>query len=138
LNWSLNACNKRRHPGFVEALWTDIHQLLKKRRLVMRRFKSFLGFAIIIMIFALSTSLAVAQTAAKADAGKTTGTAEKVNINKATVEQLMEIKGIGQSYAERIVEYREKNGPFEKIEDIMNVKGIGEKKFEAIKGLITI
>ena len=104
----------------------------------MRRFKSFLGFAIIIMIFALSTSLAVAQTAAKADAGKTTGTAEKVNINKATVEQLMEIKGIGQSYAERIVEYREKNGPFEKIEDIMNVKGIGEKKFEAIKGLITI
>lgn len=105
----------------------------------MRRFNNVLGLTIIIMVFAFSASLAVAQTAKKADAGKTAGTAiEKVNINKATVEQLMEIKGIGESYAERIVEYREKNGPFEKIEDIMNVKGIGEKKFEAIKDLITV
>lgn len=93
----------------------------------------------IVMVFAFTTSLALAQTASKADAGKTTGTAtEKININKATAEQLTEIKGIGEKYAERIIEYREKNGPFEKIEDIMQVKGIGEKKFEAIKDFITV
>jgi len=62
----------------------------------------------------------------------------KVNINKATVEELVQIKGIGQKYAERIIDFRAKNGPFKKIEDIMNVKGIGPKKFETIKDLITV
>ena len=62
---------------------------------------------------------------------------KKININKATVEELVQIKGIGQKYAERIVAFRDKNGPFNKIEDIMNVKGIGPKKFESIKDLIT-
>jgi len=62
---------------------------------------------------------------------------EKLNINKASVEALMQLKGIGQSYAERIVDYREKNGSFEKIEDIMKIKGIGAKTFESIKDLIT-
>ena len=63
---------------------------------------------------------------------------KKVNINKATIEELMQIKGIGQKYAERIIGYREKNGPFKKIEDIINVKGIGPKKFELIKDMITV
>ena len=62
----------------------------------------------------------------------------KVNINKATVEELVQIKGIGQKYAERIIDFRDKNGPFKKIEDIMSVKGIGPKKFESIKDLITV
>ena len=62
----------------------------------------------------------------------------KVNINKATVPDLVKIKGIGQKYAERIVAYRDKNGPFKTIEDITNVKGIGPKKFEAIKNLIAV
>lgn len=51
----------------------------------------------------------------------------KININKAGVEKLMELKGIGKSYAQRIVEYREKNGPFKEINDLKNIKGIGEK-----------
>ncbi|MCK4486576.1 MAG: helix-hairpin-helix domain-containing protein, partial [Desulfobacterales bacterium] len=49
----------------------------------------------------------------------------KVNINQASVEELAQLKGIGLKYAERIVEYREKHGAFEKAEDIMNVSGIG-------------
>lgn len=63
---------------------------------------------------------------------------KKVNINKATIEELMQIKGIGQKYAKRIVEFREKNGPFKNVEDIINVKGIGPKKFELIKDMITV
>jgi competence protein ComEA len=61
----------------------------------------------------------------------------KVNINKATVDELSTLKRIGPSYAQRIVDYREQNGPFEKPEDIMKVRGIGLKTFEANKDMIT-
>jgi competence protein ComEA len=61
----------------------------------------------------------------------------KVNINKASVDELSTLKRIGPSYAQRIVDYREKNGPFQKPEDIMKVRGIGIKTFEANKDFIT-
>ncbi|HEV8121440.1 MAG TPA: helix-hairpin-helix domain-containing protein [Candidatus Polarisedimenticolia bacterium] len=64
--------------------------------------------------------------------------AEKVNINSASADQLTALPGIGPSYAQRIVEYREKNGPFKRVEDILNVRGIGEKTFERIRERITI
>lgn len=64
--------------------------------------------------------------------------AEKININKASVEELMKLKKIGQKYSERIVAYREKNGPFEKPEDIMKVKGVGQKTFELNVDIITV
>ena len=63
---------------------------------------------------------------------------EKVNINEASVEELTKLKRIGPKIAQRIVEYREKNGPFETPEDIMNVKGIGPKTFELNKDRITV
>lgn len=63
---------------------------------------------------------------------------ETVNINTAPVEQLMQLDRVGAKYAERIVEYREKNGPFETPEDIMNVKGIGKKIWEANKERIVV
>ena len=62
----------------------------------------------------------------------------KINLNKATVAELTQLIGIGQKYAERIVEFREKNGSFEKTEDLMNVKGIGIKIWEKNKDLITV
>lgn len=62
----------------------------------------------------------------------------KINLNKATVEELVQLKGIGQKYAERIVEFREKNGPFKKTEDLMNVPGIGSKILEKNKDRIVV
>ena len=61
-----------------------------------------------------------------------------VNINTANVEQLMALDGIGESYAKRIIEFREKNGPFQNPEDLLKIKGIGEKTLESNKGRILV
>ena len=61
----------------------------------------------------------------------------KININTADLYTLMSLEGIGETYAQHIIDYRNANGPFQKIEDIMNVTGIGEKRFKAIKDSIT-
>lgn len=62
----------------------------------------------------------------------------KININEASVDELTQLKNIGPGYAERIVQYREENGPFEKPEDIMKVKGIGLKTWELNKEKIVV
>ena len=62
----------------------------------------------------------------------------KVDLNAADVGQLDELPGVGPTIAQRIVDYREENGPFKRIEDLMEVKGIGEKKFLNLKDLITV
>ena len=63
---------------------------------------------------------------------------EKVDINLGDSAALQELPGIGPAMALRIIEYREKNGPFERIEDLMEVKGIGEKRFLNLQDLIVV
>jgi competence protein ComEA len=62
----------------------------------------------------------------------------KININKASVEELVQLQKIGPKYAERIVAFRDANGPFQTPEDIMKVPGIGPKTFEKNKDLISV
>ena len=61
-----------------------------------------------------------------------------ININTATVEEIQVLPGIGPLLAQRIVDYREENGPFETNGELMNVSGIGEKKLEEIWDYITV
>ncbi|MCK5288035.1 MAG: helix-hairpin-helix domain-containing protein [Candidatus Omnitrophica bacterium] len=61
-----------------------------------------------------------------------------VNINTASREKLTDIIGIGDVIAERIIEYRLKNGLFQNLNDIKKIKGIGNKKFDIIKNKITL
>ena len=64
--------------------------------------------------------------------------AGKININTASTEELTQLESIGPKYAERIIEYREKNGPFKNAEDITKVSGIGTKIYELNKDRIVI
>lgn len=61
-----------------------------------------------------------------------------ININTASIEELITLKGLGEKKAKAIIEYRLNYGPFKKIEDIMNVSGIGKTTYENIKEYITV
>jgi competence protein ComEA len=61
-----------------------------------------------------------------------------VNINSASASELEALPGIGAKTAARIIEYRQKNGPFKKIEELMNVRGVGEKNFLKLKPQIAV
>ena len=61
-----------------------------------------------------------------------------ININTASEKELQELPGIGPAMSARIVEYREANGNFKKVEDIKKIRGIGNAKFEKLKDKVTI
>jgi len=63
---------------------------------------------------------------------------EKLNINRASLEQLIYLPGIGSVLAQRIIEYRRKRGRFHTLSELKEVPGIGEVKFEKIKEKITL
>ena len=67
-----------------------------------------------------------------------TNTPSKISINTATLEELMTLPGIGESKAKDIINYRETNGPFTSIEDLLKIKGIGESILAKIKENITL
>jgi len=89
---------------------------------------------------------AIAQSAPPAKtSGKTTGKASAqatphgpININTASAADFDALPGIGAKTAALIVEYRQKNGPFKKVEELMNVRGIGEKNFLKLKPQLTV
>jgi competence protein ComEA len=84
--------------------------------------------------------LAAAQEPSRPDrpAAAKAAAASPLNLNTATAAELELLPGIGARTAERIVEYRQKNGGFKKIEELMNVRGVGEKSFLKLKALITV
>ena len=70
--------------------------------------------------------------------GKVATKNEKININKATSEELDKLSGVGPALAQRIIDYRVKNGGFKAVEEIKSVSGIGDKMFAKIEDEITI
>ena len=97
--------------------------------------RSALAFAVV-LVFVGSPLLA--QRATKPPVAATVVSTEVVNLNSATAAQIASLPGIGPKTAELVVQYRQKNGPFKKIEEIMNVRGVGEKSFLKIKDRLTV
>ena len=62
----------------------------------------------------------------------------KVNLNKASEAELQTLTGVGPAKATAIIEYRDQNGGFKKVEEVMEISGIGEKTFEKFKDQITV
>jgi competence protein ComEA len=81
---------------------------------------------------------AAAQSKPPAPAAAKPAPAAIVNLNTASTADLQALPGIGAKTAERIVEYRQKNGPFKKVEELMNVRGVGEKNFLKLKPQLTV
>lgn len=97
-----------------------------------------LPVALAALFAALPSPAVAAQTTAAARAAAKPAATAIVNINTASAAELDALPGIGAKTAAMIVEYRQKNGPFKKIEELMNVRGIGEKNFLKLKPLITV
>lgn len=83
-------------------------------------------------------SAAVAQSKGAARSAAKPSSTAIVNLNTASAADLEGLPGIGAKTAALIVEYRQKNGPFKKVEDLMNVRGIGEKNFLKLKPQISV
>jgi len=101
-------------------------------------FRQCLPALAIVSLLAVVSSPSAAQTSHAASSKTAAATTAIVNINTASASDLEALPGIGAKTAARIVEYRQKNGPFKKIEELMNVRGIGEKNFLKLKPQITI
>ena len=92
-----------------------------------------------LLVFGALAAPAAAQGKPKEKPAKaSTDAIATVNLNTATQAQLETLPGIGAAAAKRILEYRQKNGNFKKVEELMNVKGLGEKSFLKLKQHLTV
>ncbi len=91
------------------------------------------------LLAALAMVIGFGVPAAAATAAESrTETPAQVDINSASVEELMSVSGIGQVIAQRIVEFREKNGPYKSVDDLLKVQGIGEKSLARIRENLSV
>ena len=91
-----------------------------------------------LLVLCLLSAPSAVEAQGSPKAVKAADAAAPVNLNTATAEQLETLPGVGPATAKRILEYRQKNGGFKKIEELMNVRGIGEKAFLRMKPQLTL
>jgi len=102
----------------------------------MHRMSCLLAVALGALIVAAPVDVAAQAKAAKSKPAPSVAT--PVNLNTATASDLQALPGVGAATARLIIEHREKNGGFKKVEELMNIKGIGEKSFLKLKPMVTV
>ena len=118
---------------------------MKKARLDPLLLAAVIGFAVLLVFFTVrnlpqkpvQVSVFELQPQAPEAPGAESAVPAQININTATLDQLMSLPGIGEVYASRILAYREENGPFRSVGELAKVEGIGEKRLEALWDLVT-
>ena len=100
------------------------------------RFSSWIVMAIMMSnCLLIPTAMALPQPARTVDSS---AQLKPVSINKANLEELQMVRGIGPALAERILNWRQTNGGFKSLDELKEVRGIGDAKFEKIKDQITL
>jgi competence protein ComEA len=100
--------------------------------------RTVLSLAVSCLFCSFPSAPVAAQSKAPARTAAKPASTAIVNLNTASATDLEGLPGIGAKTAARIVEYRQKNGPFKKVEELMNVRGVGEKNFLKLKPQLTI
>lgn len=101
--------------------------------------KSFWQGVVVAACLGVALSLsAAASGAAPADSKAAAPKPAAVDVNHASAADLQSVPGIGKSLAQRIIDFREKNGPFAKVDDLLKVQGIGEKSLERLRPYLTV
>ena len=102
---------------------------------MVRTVLSLVAFSSLFILQPHAAAAAQAKASVRSAAKPATAT---VNVNTASAADFESLPGIGAKTAARIVEYRQKNGPFKKVEELMNVRGLGEKNFLKLKAQLTL
>ena len=92
------------------------------------------------IVYRANTNSPVSRTVVKTEKSKTEAIVNvyPLDINTATKEQLMAVPGIGETYADRIINYREEYGDFDSLDELLNVQGIGEKRLESFSEYLAV
>ena len=106
-----------------------------KRLVVLAALASFMAAAAPVAPSALAAPPALD---AKGESDREAGSSSKVDVNRAGVEELRSLPGIGPSLAERIVQHRQEHGPFRTVDELLAVKGIGPKLLGKIRHRLTV
>jgi competence protein ComEA len=97
-----------------------------------------LAFALVLAVIAALQPPAPAAPAPERSQAAGSAVTAPVDINAASVADLEAVPGIGKALAQRIVDFRQKNGPFAKVDDLLKVQGIGEKSIEKLRPHLTV
>ena len=102
--------------------------------------KKLISGLLVLSALAIQTPAVHAQPADRENAQANEGTSQqqRIDLNSATVEQLITLPGVGQSKAKAIIKYREEVGPFLEVAQLTQVKGIGEKMLNKIEGYVQV